>query len=29
VDRERQATFVERSFDQGRSRDSEISFDWS
>ena len=29
VDRQHQATFVERSFDQGRSRDTEISFDWS
>lgn len=29
VDRQHQATFVERSFDQGRSRDAEISFDWS
>jgi uncharacterized protein with NRDE domain len=29
VDRQRQATFMERSFDQGRARDTEIRFDWS
>ena len=29
VDRERQASFVERSFDGGRVRDTEMSFDWS